>query len=334
MKSLFILSVSLLPGLLFPALAQTLTDPSYGNLSILSNTTTALDKIDGLAFDSNGNLFGALEIFGSTGGIAYIDKSTGTVTSMTTGISRADQLSFAPNGKLYVTSEVSGASTSNRIYEVSVNYSGSLPISATTNSLTTSNAINNPEGLIILSAANAYGTTGTLIVAEHLTPGTIWTIDPITGTTSSLASGFSGGEGMAFGNFGLGGANTLFVAETSADIVTGVNSDGSTFLLGDPTTVGLDKPDNVTFGPDGYLYVSEDKAGTSGRILRVDSAGNWEVFATGFDEPQGMVFDTDGTMYLSEQGKDRIWKITPVPEPQSAILVSLASLTLLLKRRR
>ncbi|MGJ8695349.1 MAG: PEP-CTERM sorting domain-containing protein [Verrucomicrobiaceae bacterium] len=316
------------------AKGQTLVIPGSGNLSVLADTTSQLDLIDGLAFDVNGNLFGALEIDSSSGGVVVIDKVTGQVTSLVDGIPRADQLNFSPNGKLYVTAEVPGASTTDRIYEVEVTYSGGVPVSATKTSLTTTAGINNPEGLAVLQSSGVFGDAGTLLVAEHASPGTIWSINPSTGASTALALGLASGEGMSIGDFSGGGIYGLYIAETGANRVTRVDPDGTKTALGDGTTVSMTNPDNVAFGPDGYVYVSEDVAGTGGRILRANAAGVWEVFATGFNEPQGMLFGADGTMYISEQGEDRIWQVTPVPEPASIALVGLTGLVLLRRKRR
>ena len=52
--------------------APQLVDPSAGTLELVTPSLpdrANLDRIDGLAFDSFGNLFGALEISGSLGGV-------------------------------------------------------------------------------------------------------------------------------------------------------------------------------------------------------------------------------------------------------------------------
>jgi hypothetical protein len=81
--------------------APALYDPTIGVLELVTPTAAAqqsLNVIDGLAFDNYGNLFGVREITGSSGGVVYIDKATGSVTTLVTGISRADQIAIHPNG--------------------------------------------------------------------------------------------------------------------------------------------------------------------------------------------------------------------------------------------
>ena len=312
------------------ASGQSLIDPTSASLTLLTppDQSPFLDKIDGLAFDASGNLFGALEISGSSGGVVSIDTTTGSVTELTTGISRADQIAFDPDsGDFFVTSEITPASTSNRIYKVAITYGGGVPVSAVAVSLDTDISINNPEGIVVLPPASDYGNSGDLLVAEHADPGRILRVsgssDPA--ATSTLATGISNGEGMTLHN------DMLYVAATGADTVLQVASDGMTMTFGTPLAVGLNNPDNVVSGPDGYLYVSEDL--NPGRIIRIASDGTHSVFAQGFDNPQGMAFDAEGTMYISEQGLDRIWMVTPIPEPGTCVLCGLTVFAFVLRRR-
>lgn len=74
--------------------------------------------------------------------------------------------------------------------------------------------------------------------------------------------------------------------------------------------MGLTFPDNVEFGPDGFLYVSEDRPAPASRIVRVGADGAHEVFATGFGQAAGLAFHPEtGDLYLSEQDRDRIWRV-------------------------
>ncbi len=64
---------------------------------------------------------------------------------------------------------------------------------------------------------------------------------------------------MAFGDFGGALDPGPYAAETLADNVLRIESNGAVSVLGDPSAVALRHPDNLEFGPDGFLYVSEDR---------------------------------------------------------------------------
>ena len=157
-----------------------LSDPSLGVLELVAGKISDLNEIDGLAFDSFGNLFGALEINGSGGGVVYIDTTTGLVTTLINNISRADQIAFDPaSGSLYLTSEELPGSVTDRVFRLDPVYDiNNVPVSLTATSITTSLSIDNPEGLVVLEATGAYGSVGDLIVAEDLSAGEIVHLSP------------------------------------------------------------------------------------------------------------------------------------------------------------
>jgi sugar lactone lactonase YvrE len=89
----------------------------------------------------------------------------------------------------------------------------------------------------------------------------------------------------------------------------------------------LTRPDNVEFGPDGYLYISEDRSAPNSRIIGVAADGTHSVYATGFGQASGMIFDTDGDMYIAEQDLDRVWRVDvpDVPGPFVPTVPALAT---------
>ena len=129
-----------------------LADPYVGTLELVTPSAmeqAKLNNIDGLAFDFYGNLFGVLEISGSSGGVVYIDKDTGVVTPIISGIIRADQIALHPSGDFFVTSETSPSSMTDRVYRIMIGYNEkSIPVAEITTavSITTLLGIDKPEG--------------------------------------------------------------------------------------------------------------------------------------------------------------------------------------------
>ena len=289
-----------------------LSDPSVGVFELVAEQDLDLVEIDGLAFDNFGNLFGALEIDGSAGGVAYIDPDTGTVTTLVSNIPRADQIAFDPtSGSFYLTSEVTPGSLTDRVFRLDPTYDGNnIPISLSATSITTTFSIDNPEGLVVLQTAGAYGAPGDLIVAEDVIDGQIVHLSPVGAGTvlvDSLQS-LQRPEGLAFGDFGGASAPSLYVAETGDDNVLQVAANGALSVLGDPLSIGLNNPDNLEFGADGFLYVTEDTL--NGRVIRIASDGTHSVFTEGFSHPQGLaVHPITGDLYISEQDSESIYRV-------------------------
>ncbi len=82
--------------------------------------------------------------------------------------------------------------------------------------------------------------------------------------------------------------------------------------------MSLTNPDNAEFGPDGFLYTSEDRSEPNSRVVRIASDGTHSVFATGFGQASGLIFDPQsGDLYIAEQDFDRVWRVrfasSPVP---------------------
>jgi len=299
-----------------------------GTLTQLANDSVNLSRADGLAFDHFGNLFATREVLGSNGGLTYVDIANGT-TSKLLSLSGTDQVELLANGNLIVSTELSGASTTNRLYQVSIDYdANNIPLSVTANSITTSLGLDNPEGIAIIQSDNAYGNAGDFLISEDINPGSIFShsLAGNTATSSLLTSGLARAEGLALGSFNGAIATSLFVTETDTNEISLISSTGAISLFGDPSSVNLTSPDNIMFGLDGYLYVSEDVNAGNGRIIRIDSQGNYSVFAEGFSEPQGMVIDqTTGDMYIAEQATHTIWRVSSanasVPAPTPLLLL-------------
>lgn len=301
-----------------PGPAPQLASGISGVIERLVVDPVGLQRIDGLAFDAFGNLFGVLEVVSGDGGLVYIDKVTGAVRSIALGIPGACRVDIHPNGDAYVSSELpivnfGGVEVQlGGIYRVAVTYDvANRPVSGVATRLPT--VLSSPEGIQPLLADGAYGSAGDMLIAEDETAGRIVRIKPDGSALAVLVDATANlqkPEGLVLGDFKGALAPAVYAAEKAGGRIVRIGSDGSITTLGDPAALGpagLNGPDNINFGPDGYLYVGEKYAG---RIVRISANGTHAVFATGFDNNEGLVFDPQsGDLYVGEIEKATVWRI-------------------------
>jgi len=308
-------------------LAQVINSPQLapgvpGTLEKFVSDPVNLPRIDGLAFDRFGNLFGVLEVVNSSGGVVYIDKVTGAVTPIALNIPGACRLTVHPNGDIYASSELpiqvtNGVSVQlGGLYRVKVTYDGAnRPMSGTASKLTT--VLDGPEGIQPLLIDGAYGSAGMMLIAEDNIGGRIVRVLPDgSGLTElvSAAANVQKPEGLEFGTFNGALSPALYAAEKAGGRIMKIGADGAVVTFGDPAAIGgLNGPDNIAFGigttgqPDGYLYVGEKYGG---RIVRIAANGAHTVYATGFDNVEGVAFDpTTGDLYIGEIERSTIWRV-------------------------
>jgi sugar lactone lactonase YvrE len=70
---------------------------------------------------------------------------------------------------------------------------------------------------------------------------------------------------------------------------------------------------HLTFGPDGYLYVTGPTTSSFDAVYRISHEGEVEVFYRGLGRPQGMAFDEEGRLYVaaSISGRKGVVRIHP-----------------------
>jgi sugar lactone lactonase YvrE len=70
---------------------------------------------------------------------------------------------------------------------------------------------------------------------------------------------------------------------------------------------------HLTFGPEGYLYITGPTTSSYDSVYRVSPDGDVEVFYRGLGRPQGMAFDVSGNLYVaaSIRGRKGVVRIDP-----------------------
>ena len=259
---------------------------------------------------------GVLEVVSAAGGVVYIDKVTGAVTPIALNIPGACRLTVHPNGDVYASSElpielVNGVPVQfGGLYRVAVTYDGAnRPVSGIASKLAT--VLDSPEGIQPLLANGAYGSAGMMLIAEDNIGGRIVRVMPDGSGLTELvgaAANVQKPEGLAFGDFNGTQGPALYAAEKAGGRIMRIGADGSIATFGNPAAIGgLNGPDNIAFGPDGYLYVGEKYGG---RIVRIAGNGTHSVFASGFDNIEGVAFDPlTGDLYVAEIERSTVWRV-------------------------
>lgn len=164
-----------------------------------------------------------------------------------------------------------------------------------------------PSGPLV-SRGLAYGPDGNLYVTAG--SGTTGGVYRFNGRTGAFINEFASTGGIPFGlTFGAG---ALYVANYSNNDVQrfDATSGASLGTFVSPASGGLSAPRDLTFGPDGNLYVSSPdvapNASTSS-VLRYD--GTTGAFIDTFAIPvdaRGLRFGPDGNLYVASYGGDHV----------------------------
>lgn len=249
-----------------------------------------IERVDNIVVAEDGSLYVSLERNNGRGQIAHIRNRR--LDIVMTGLQRPDGL-FLSWPFLYATEEVEGG----RI----------LRLDLKTHTHRVIARLNKAEGI----QRNVHGD---LVIAEdRKTGGRVVTLSS-DGSVTPIATGLKGPEGLAIGN-----DDRIYVAETQTGRILEVSREATSVLID-----GLSKPDQITFAPDGTLWITEDR--DKGRVLRFVN-GNLQTIMDNVDKPQGIAFGQDGSVYIAEQGRNRILRLqhTPLFENPARSIMLLSS---------
>ena len=140
------------------------------------------------------------------------------------------------------------------------------------------------------------------LLAAAFGGGRIWAVDPDTGFASVYATGIAGPNFIVETR-----KRRVFVSASLAGTI--VDATGGTLVT---AASGLNFPNGLAFGGDGYLYVAE--LGQA-RISRLPlspqgTLGPAEVYATGTPLADGIAFDRRGNLLVV--GQDTLWVVDHV----------------------
>jgi hypothetical protein len=164
--------------------------------------TIALPRLDGLAFDRFGNLFGLLEMVTTAGDVVTIDQAMGAVFPIALNIPGACRLDVHPNGDIYASNElpiqnIGGIEVRlGGLYHIALTCgAGSWPASGIATKLAT--VLDSPGGIQPLPADSAYGSAEAMLMAED-TVGDRFVRIVGDGTHIISPTGFDNIESVAF----------------------------------------------------------------------------------------------------------------------------------------
>ncbi|WP_294389906.1 ScyD/ScyE family protein [uncultured Sphingomonas sp.] len=296
-----------------------------------SGQSRIVTRLPSIFSTAMGNTSGAADIAFGADGTGYVVVGLGTNPANRPADSRLGHvLTFTNNGTVADFADVSGVE--GRLNPIGLPDSNPFHLAAT------------PTGLLVTDAGantlNQVSASGGASIRAIFPPRFIGQPLPL---SDSVPTGVT-----------VGPDGTIYVAElTGFPFVPGAARIYSLAPRSDLPSLlatGLTNLTDLAFGPDGSLYALEYDVdgilgpGVGGAILRIMADGTSQtLFDTGLVNPTGLTIGSDGAFYVTVnsnggQGAGEVWRIAPVPEPASWMLVisgfGLVGLALRSSRRR
>lgn len=163
---------------------------------------------------------------------------------------------------------------------------------------------------------NATGLTfdpqGVLYISSRY-DGIVYQVTP-TGNMSVYVEGMGVACGLAFDY-----EHNLYVGDRSGTIFK-ISPSRQIFVFAtlEPSIAAY----HLSFGPDGYLYVTGPTTSSFDSVYRISHEGEVETFYRGLGRPQGMAFDEEGRLYVAASLAGRRGIVRISPEKRADLFVS------------
>lgn len=153
----------------------------------------------------------------------------------------------------------------------------------------------------------AFDRAGLLYISSR-NDGVVYRATP-RGEMTTFVQGMGVATGIAFDKY-----ENLYVGDRSGTIFK-VSPEQEVYVFAtlEPSVAAY----HLTFGPDGYLYVTGPTTTSFDSVVRIDPDGQVETYLRGLGRPQGLAFDAEGNLYVaaSHAGRRGIVRINPEREP-------------------
>jgi sugar lactone lactonase YvrE len=149
----------------------------------------------------------------------------------------------------------------------------------------------------------AFDRDGALYVSSRH-DGVVYQVSP-SGNLAPYVEGMGVATGIAFDR-----EDNLYVGDRSGTVFK-ISRERQIYVFAtmEPSIAAY----HLSFGPEGYLYVTGPTTSSFDTVYRVDTTGHVEPFYRGLGRPQGMAFDADGNLYVAASlgGRRGVVRIDP-----------------------
>jgi sugar lactone lactonase YvrE len=158
----------------------------------------------------------------------------------------------------------------------------------------------------------AFDREGMLYVTSRF-DGIVYQITP-SGNMSVFVEGMGVATGICFDD-----EQNLYVGDRSGTIFKiSPNRQIFVFATLEPSIAAY----HLTFGPEGYLYVTGPTTSSFDSIHRISHDGDVETFYRGLGRPQGMAFDDQGRLYVAASMAGRKGVVRIAPDRKAELFLS------------